>query len=137
MVRKGIEEEQASNHGRVIAELTEKYMQQIFEKNRQSVDIARVKEEIETQITSVGSTTGNDSDVKRLQDELDTLLVQYEKLVADKIKLFSQMISNLREISRNNESVVCADEEISRLKTNMDFVKRDIYQKKRMLGDQK
>lgn len=50
-------------------------MQQIFEKNRQSVDIARVKEEIETQITSVGSTTGNDSDVKRLQDELDTLLV--------------------------------------------------------------
>ena len=43
----------------------------------------------------------------------------------------------MREISRNTESVVCAEEEIARLKANMDFVKRDIAQKRRLLDEQK
>ena len=54
MVRKGIEEEQKRSKGKVVAELTEKLMQQIQEKNRQAVEIAKVKEEVETQITNAG-----------------------------------------------------------------------------------
>ena len=73
----------------------------------------------------------------RMQQELDDLLLQYEKLVGDKLHLFTEMLSTLREITRNNESVICAEEEIARLKTNMDFVKRDIVQKRRMLEDQR
>lgn len=56
--------------------------------------------------------------------------------MSEKIHLFSEMLTNLREISHNNESVICADEEIARIRTNMDFVKRDIFQKKRLLDDQ-
>ncbi|TNV72326.1 hypothetical protein FGO68_gene11876 [Halteria grandinella] len=70
-----------------------------------------------------------------MQEELDHLLQQYEKLVGEKLHLFTEMLSNMREISRNNESVICADEEIARIKTNMDFVKRDIFQKRRLLDD--
>lgn len=50
-MKKGIEFEVRGNEAKVLAELTDKYMQQVFEKNRQTVEIARVKEEIETQIT--------------------------------------------------------------------------------------
>ncbi len=48
MVKKAIEEEQKRSKGAVLAEMTEKLMQQIQEKNRQAVEIARVKEEVET-----------------------------------------------------------------------------------------
>ena len=48
LVKKGIEQDSAVSHAKVIADLTEKYMQLIFEKSRQAVEIARVKEEIET-----------------------------------------------------------------------------------------
>ena len=54
MVRRGIEEEQKRSKGVVVAELTEKLMQQIQEKNRQAVEISKVKEEVETQITNAG-----------------------------------------------------------------------------------
>lgn len=70
-----------------------------------------------------------------MQEELDHLLQSYEKLVGEKLHLFSEMLSNMREIARNNESVICADEEIARIRTNMDFVKRDIFQKRRLLDD--
>ena len=53
--------------------------------------------------------------------------------MSEKLGLFGDMLANLREMSRSIESVVCAEEEIARLKTNMDFVKRDIFQKSRML----
>ena len=138
LIRRAIEEEQEKNHGKVVAELAEKYMQSIFEKNRQAVEIARVKEEIETQIASVGFGKASDSDeVARMQGELDDLLGQYEKLVGDKLHLFAAMLESLREIGRTNESVICAEEEIARLKNNMDFVRRDALQKKRMLDDHK
>lgn len=68
-----------------------------------------------------------------MQDELDQLLEDYERLVSEKLGLFSEMLTNLREIGHNNESVICAEEEIARLKTNMDFVKRDIFQKKKLV----
>lgn len=70
-----------------------------------------------------------------MQGELDGLLKQYQQLVGEKLALFQEMLANLREINRNNESVVCADQEIARLRTNMDFVKRDILQKRRLLDD--
>jgi archaellum component FlaC len=111
-------------------------METIFEKNRQVVEISRIKEEIETQITARGfSGAENAQEVERLKSELDNLLAEYERLVSEKLVLFSDMLANLREMSRSNESVVCAEEEIARLKTNMDFVKRDIFQKSRMLQD--
>lgn len=77
-----------------------------------------------------------EEDIKRMQGELESLLHQYEKLVGEKLHLFNEMLSNLREISRNNESVICADEEISRLKASLAFVQRDIGQKKHLLHDQ-
>lgn len=48
LVRRGIEEDLERNRSKVLAELTDKYMQQLFDKNRQTIEIARVKEEIET-----------------------------------------------------------------------------------------
>ena len=111
-------------------------MQQIFEKNRQAVEIARVKEEIETQITSSNPSGTSDDDLQRLHSDLDALLLHYERLVSQKLSLFADLLENLREITRSNESVICAEEEIARLRTNMDFVKRDIHQKKRLLDDQ-
>ncbi len=107
-------------------------MQQIQEKNRQAVDLAKVKEEVETQITNAGF-QNNNQDIPQLQKELDHLLTQYQGLVTDKLALFSDLLSNLREINSQNESVICADEEIARLKTNLDFTKRQIQQKRRLL----
>jgi hypothetical protein len=40
----------------VLQELTERFVSQLFDKNRQSVELAKVKEEIETQITQAGLT---------------------------------------------------------------------------------
>lgn len=134
LVTQGIEDTMHKNHAAVIAELTEKYLQQIFEKNRLAVEIARAKEEIETQVMNVGA-GGTRDEMNRMQAELDGLLSQYEKLVGDKLVLFQEMLGNLREMGRSNESAVCAEEEIARLKTNMDFVKRDILQKRRMVDD--
>jgi hypothetical protein len=74
LVRKGIEEEQKRSKGKVVAELTEKLMQQIQEKNRQAVEIAKVKEEVETQITNAGFQNQDSQEIPRLQGELDKLL---------------------------------------------------------------
>jgi hypothetical protein len=131
IVRKGIEEESKRSKAVVLAELTEKLMQQIQEKNRQAVEISRVKEEVETQITNAGFQTTND--IPGLQRDLDNLLSQYQTLVSDKLSLFGDLLANLREITRQNESVLCADEEIARLKVNLDFTRREIMQKKRLL----
>ena len=49
--------------------------------------------------------------------------------------MFSDMIGNLKEISKNNENIVKNEEQISRLKNNVEIVQRDINQKKRMLLD--
>jgi|LauGreDrversion4_2_1035121.scaffolds.fasta_scaffold145913_1 hypothetical protein len=70
-----------------------------------------------------------------MQMELDELLVNYEKLIGDKLSLFHVMLGNLREISKNNESVICAEEEIARLRTNMDFIKREGTQKINLLDE--
>lgn len=43
------------------------------------------------------------------------MLAQYQKLVSEKLALFSEMLVHLREVNRCNESVVCAEEEIARL----------------------
>ena len=100
MVRKGIEEEQKRSKASVVAEMTEKMMQQIQEKNRQAVEIARVKEEVETQITNAGFQNKDSKDMPLLQKELDNLLSTYQTLVSDKLSLFGDLLSNLREITR-------------------------------------
>jgi len=53
-VRRSIEEEHLKAHGSVLQELTERFVSQLFDKNRQSVELAKIKEEIETQITQAG-----------------------------------------------------------------------------------
>jgi hypothetical protein len=63
------------------------------------------------------------------------LIKQYEKLIGDKILIFNDMIGNLKEISRNNDNIVKNEEEVTRLKNNVEIVQRDINQKKRMLLD--
>lgn len=45
------------------------------------------------------------------------------------------MIGNLKEVAQNNESIVRNEEQIARLKNNVEIVQRDINQKKRMLVD--
>ena len=45
-----------------------------------------------------------------MQDELQGLIKQYDKLVGDKIHLFNDMIGNLREISRNNDNIIKNEE---------------------------
>lgn len=66
MVRRGIEEEQKRSKGIIVAELTEKLMQQIQEKNRQAVEISKVKEEVETQITNAGFQNKGSSEIPQL-----------------------------------------------------------------------
>ena len=48
LIRKAVAFDTENKQAEVLAELTEKYMDTIFEKNRQTVEVARVKEEIET-----------------------------------------------------------------------------------------
>ena len=57
-----------------------------------------------------------------MQDELQGLIKQYDKLVGDKIHLFNDMIGNLREISRNNDNIIQNEEQIARLKNNVEIV---------------
>ena len=62
----------------------------------------RVQEEVEAKIQQ----SVNESEIRGMQDELQGLIKQYEKLVSDKILIFNDLISNLREISHNNEGIV-------------------------------
>lgn len=86
------------------------------------VEVIRVKEEVECKIQN----NVNEAEIKTMQDELQGLIKQYEKLVSDKILIFNDLIANLKEISRNNESIVQNEEEIARLKNNAEIVHRDI-----------
>lgn len=72
-----------------------------------------------------------------MQDELSNLIKQYEKLVGDKIHIFNDMLANLKEISKNNDSIIKNEEQVARLKTNVEIVQRDINQKKRMILEQR
>lgn len=45
-----------------------------------------------------------------MQDELANLIKQYEKLVGDKIHIFNDMLANLKEISKNNDSIIKNEE---------------------------
>lgn len=48
MVKRGIEEEHKLARGKVAAEIAERLVTQVQEKNRQQVEIQKVKEEVET-----------------------------------------------------------------------------------------
>jgi len=85
--------------------------------------VIRIKEEVESKIQS----NVNEDEIKTMQEELSGLIKQYEKLVSDKILIFNDMITNLKEISRNNDNIVKSEEEVSRLKNNVEIVQRDIY----------
>lgn len=50
VVRKQLEEDQSRNEGKVLGELVDKYIQQLFDKNKKMVDLSRSKEEIEFQV---------------------------------------------------------------------------------------
>ena len=47
------------------------------------------------------------------------------------------MIGQLRELSLNNSSIIQNEEQVARLKNNVEIVQRDINQKRRLLLDQK
>jgi len=80
--------------------------------------VIRIKEEVESKIQS----NVNEDEIKTMQEELSGLIKQYEKLVSDKILIFNDMITNLKEISRNNDNIVKSEEEVSRLKNNVEIV---------------
>ena len=63
------------------------------------------------------------------------LIGQYELLVSDKIHIFTEVIRNMKEIGKNNDSIVNNEEAITALKSNVEIVQRDIGQKRRMLLD--
>lgn len=50
VVKKGIEEDQIRNQQLMLGQLVEKYISQIFERNKKMVDLIRVKEDIESKI---------------------------------------------------------------------------------------
>ncbi len=105
-----------------MSDLVDKYIQQVFDKNRRMVDVQRVKEEIESKIQN--SVT-----------ESHELIGQYELLVSDKIHIFTEVIRNMKEMGKNNDSIVSNEEAITALKSNVEIVQRDIGQKRRMLLD--
>ena len=49
-VRRAIEEDQIRNQNKILGELVDKYIAQVFEKNRKLVEVVRVKEDIESKI---------------------------------------------------------------------------------------
>jgi hypothetical protein len=102
VVKKAIEEDQLRNQSKVLGELVDKYIQHIFDRNRKIVEVVRVKEEIESRI----NTNVNEEEIRTMQDELASLIKQYEKLIGDKIVIFNDLISNLKEIMKNNESII-------------------------------
>ncbi len=83
LVKKAVTADSEHRQAEVLSELTEKYMATIFEKNKQTVDVARVKEEIDTQITSRGhrASEENQAEMLAMQQELDDLLADYEGLI--------------------------------------------------------
>ena len=50
VIQKGLEEDVFRNSTRVMSDLVDKYIQQVFDKNRRMVDVQRVKDEIESKI---------------------------------------------------------------------------------------
>lgn len=102
MLQKQLEEDQTRNQVKVLGEIVDKYVQQVQEKNRKMVEVIRVKEEVEAKIQN----NVNEAEIKAMQDELQGLIKQYEKLVGDKILIFSDLISNLHCISTNNQQII-------------------------------
>jgi hypothetical protein len=125
-VRRSIEEEHLKAHGSVLQELTERFVSQLFDKNRQSVELAKIKEEIETQITQAGIVGVTPDHIASMQAQIQQKMQDYEFLINQKITLFDELLSNIREITRSNESVICAEQEIARIRTNTDFNHREI-----------
>jgi len=124
-VRRSIEEEHLKAHGSVLQELTERFVSQLFDKNRQSVELAKIKEEIETQITQAGIVGVTPDHIASMQAQIQQKMQDYEFLINQKITLFDELLSNIREITRSNESVICAEQEIARIRTNTDFNHRE------------
>jgi hypothetical protein len=122
VVKKGIEEDQIRNQQLMLGQLVEKYISQIFERNKKIVDIIRVKEDIESKI----QTNVKEEEIFAMKEELQQLIKQYEKLVSDKVTLFTDMISNLKEVAKNNDNIVRNEEQIARCKNNVAIVQKDI-----------
>ena len=86
------------------------------------VEVIRVKEEVESKIQQ----NVNEEEIIQMQDELKSLIKQYEKLVVDKILIFNDLIHNLKDVSKNNDTIVRNQEEMARLKCHVEIVQRDI-----------
>jgi hypothetical protein len=122
VIQKGLEEDVFRSQVRVMSDLVDKYIQQVFEKNRRMVDVQRVKEEIESKIQN----NVTEQELRDMQEELHELISSYEVLVSDKISIFNDVIKNMREIGKNNDSIARNEEDITRLKSNVEIVQRDI-----------
>lgn len=79
----------------------------------------------------------NGEHIAQMQAQIQQKMQEYEFAINQKITLFDDLLHNIRDITRSNESVICAEQEIARIKTNMDFSHREIAQKRRVLYDQR
>ena len=70
VIQKQLEEDAQRNQGKIFGDLIDKYIAQIFEKNRKMVEIQRVKEEIETKIQNASS----EDDLRNMQEEVKALI---------------------------------------------------------------
>ena len=70
VIQKQLEEDISRSQSQVLGELVDKYIQQVFDKNRRIVEVQRVKEEIESKIQSKVS----EKELKGMQDELKELI---------------------------------------------------------------
>jgi hypothetical protein len=50
ILSKSLEDDQARNQSRVLNDLADRYITQVFERNRKIVEVIRVKEDIESKI---------------------------------------------------------------------------------------
>ena len=64
-----------------------------------------------------------------MQQELGMLIFDYENVINDRVTMIGEMITELKNISNSQEDRLAAEEDIMRVKSQIDLASRDNSQK--------
>lgn len=125
-IRKNENEE----HARKITELT----RELEEKNREIDALKAKRDELERQVQNE-STESKDNKINQKRDELAGVIAALQTALKEKNNLYDELTKNTKELLETNDTIQKNSITIARLTQELEFLRKDLEQKEKIIFD--
>jgi hypothetical protein len=101
--------------------LCSKYIGEIEGKNKQIVELLKIKAELTSNLRNCSSP----DEVKKLQNDLRSLIDAYQRAVRERMMLIEKLMDKIREYMQLQEDILSCEEDFERVKSLIYLGKKD------------